>query len=125
MISCTWRISIISLSEAGQRLAHSIASSLEFTCIIQKPPRVSFAPAKGPLATLGLPRENVIRAPIEGGWRPSSDSSTPAACKDLLYFIIASTALASGIVPGVALSYPFGIISIMNRIAVTPSAFQR
>jgi hypothetical protein len=37
-----------------------------------------------------------------------------------LYFIIASTALASGMVPGAALSYPLGIISIMNRIVITP-----
>src|SRR2546423_5827126 len=29
--SCTWRTSIISLSEAGQRLAHSTASSFDFT----------------------------------------------------------------------------------------------
>ena len=34
-ISCTWRTSITSLSEAGQRLAHSIASSFDFTWIIQ------------------------------------------------------------------------------------------
>jgi hypothetical protein len=54
------------------------------------------------------------------GWRPSSDNSTRASCSDLLYFIIASTALASGIAPG-AVSYPFGIISIMNRIEVPPS----
>src|SRR6266581_2103771 len=33
--SCTWRISIVSFSEAGQRLAHSIASSRDFTWIIQ------------------------------------------------------------------------------------------
>src|SRR6185437_5940081 len=34
-ISCTWRISMISLAEAGQRDAHSIASSRDFTWIIQ------------------------------------------------------------------------------------------
>jgi hypothetical protein len=33
--SCTWRISITSLLEAGQRFAHSIASSFEPTSIIQ------------------------------------------------------------------------------------------
>jgi hypothetical protein len=33
-----------------------------------------------------------------------------------LYFIIAATASAGGMVPGAAVSYPFGIISIMNRI---------
>jgi hypothetical protein len=34
-ISCTWRISMTSFSEAGQLLAHAIASSLDFTSIIQ------------------------------------------------------------------------------------------
>jgi hypothetical protein len=33
-----------------------------------------------------------------------------------LYFIIAATASAGGMVPGAAVSYPAGIISIMNRI---------
>ena len=33
--SCTWRTSIVSPSEAGQREAHSMASSLEFTLIVQ------------------------------------------------------------------------------------------
>ena len=34
-ISCTWRTSITSLSDAGQRDAHSMASSFDFTWIIQ------------------------------------------------------------------------------------------
>src|ERR1700674_3133093 len=83
----------------------------------------SFASAKGPSVTLGLPPANVTRAPIEGGWRPSSASSTPAFRKDSLYFIIASTALASGMAPGAAFSYPLGIISIMNRMVTTPFGF--
>lgn len=33
-----------------------------------------------------------------------------------------STALALGIMPGVALSYLLGIISIMNRITISPFA---
>jgi hypothetical protein len=33
--SCTWRISITSFPEAGQRDAHAIASSRERTWIIQ------------------------------------------------------------------------------------------
>src|SRR5712692_9048907 len=117
-ISCTWRSSITSLSEAGQRDAHSTASSLDLTWIIQYPPITSFASVKGPSVTFGLPPVNVTRAPIEGGWRPSSASSTPAFCRASLYFIMAATALASGIAPGWAFSYPLGIISIMNRIAV-------
>src|SRR6267378_5330808 len=70
----------------------------------------------GPSVTLGFPPENETRAPIEGGWRPSSASNTPAFCRDSLYFIMAATALASGMAPGGAFSYPFGIISIMKRI---------
>jgi hypothetical protein len=42
---------------------------------------------------------------------------------DSLYFIIAATALGSGMVPGAALSYPFGITSIMNRIVMSPYGF--
>src|SRR5262249_46193088 len=117
-ISCTWRISITSFSPPGQRLAHSIASSLDFTWIIQYPPRTSLASAKGPSVTLGLPPANDTRAPIDGGGRPAARSRMPAFCSDSLYFIIASTALASGMVPGFAVSYPFGIISIMNRIVL-------
>ena len=73
--------------------------------------------AKGPSVTLGLPPENETRAPIEGGWRPSRASSTPAFCRDSLYFVIAATALGSGIAPGSAFSYPLGIINIINRIS--------
>src|SRR5437764_372185 len=80
----------------------------------------SLASAKGPSVTLGFPPANETRAPIDGGCRPSSASSTPAFWRDSLYFIIAATALASGVVPGAAFSYPFGIISIMNRIIVSP-----
>src|SRR5262245_3373607 len=53
---------------------------------------------------------------MEGGWRPSSASSTPAFCRDSLYFIIAAIALGSGMAPGAAFSYPLGITSIINRI---------
>src|ERR1700731_2287038 len=80
---------------------------------------------KGPLVTLGFPPENETRAPIEGGWRPSSASSTPAFCRDSLYFIIAATALASGMAPGAAFSYPLGIIRIRNRIGISPSVSRR
>src|SRR5262249_4376557 len=76
---------------------------------------------KGPSVTLGLPPKKETRAPIEGGWRPSRASRTPACCRASLYFIMALTASASGMVPGAAASYPLGIISIMNRILVTLS----
>ncbi len=44
-------------------------------------------------------------------------------CRDSLYFIMASTALGSGIVPGLACSYPFGIISNMKRTMVNLLCF--
>src|SRR3569832_1748864 len=67
--------------------------------------------------TRGLPRATVTRAPMDGGCNPSKARSTPARCKDSVYFNIAATAFASGIVPGLALSYPLGIINSMNRNA--------
>jgi hypothetical protein len=36
---------------------------------------------------------------------------------------MAATAAASGMAPGSAVSYPLGIISIMNRIVVPPGDF--
>ena len=41
-------------------------------------------------------RGTMTRAPIDGGCRPSSASSTPAFCSDSLYFIIAATAFGVG-----------------------------
>ena len=35
--------------------------------------------SKGTVGYYRLTRENVTRAPVEGGWRPSSDNSTPAS----------------------------------------------
>src|SRR2546428_12520684 len=61
----------------GTRLAHSIASSFDFTWIIQNPAISSFA-GNGPSVTVGAPRENLTRAPFELGWIPSPASSTPA-----------------------------------------------
>src|ERR1700694_518859 len=79
-----------------------------------------FHAREGTGVTFDLPPENDTRAPIEGGGRPSSPSNTPDFCRASLYFLIAATALASGICPAVAASYPFGIISIMNRTVITP-----
>ena len=108
-------------SPAGQRDAHWTASAFDFTWISQYPPITSLASAKGPSVTLGFPRENETRVPIEGGWSPSSASSTPAFVSASLYFVIAATISALGTAPGSAFSYPWGIISIMNRIVVPPS----
>src|ERR1043166_5997044 len=57
---------------------------------------------------------------MEGGCNPSSASSTPAFSSSSLNLDMASTCLASGIAPAAALSYPFGMTSIMNRMATPP-----
>jgi hypothetical protein len=57
-----------------------------------------------------------MRAPVEGGNSPSSASSTPALCNDLLYSIIFATASALGTASGAADPYPSGITIIMNRM---------
>ena len=62
----------------GQRLTHSIASSFDFTCHIQKPAISSFVSANGPSMTVRFAPENLTRAPFELGWRPSPASITPA-----------------------------------------------
>jgi len=46
-------------------LTHSIASSIDFTCQIQKPAINSFVSAKGPSMTACFPPENRTRAPLE------------------------------------------------------------
>ncbi len=65
----------------------------------------SLASLKGPSVSLGLPpvlvSENETRAQrspstLGGGHR--APRSTPVFCRDSLYFIIAATALASGMV---------------------------
>lgn len=54
------------------------------------------------VVTVGLPSAYEIRAPVEGGNRPSSASRTPAFCTALLYSIILSTASALGTPSGAA-----------------------
>src|SRR5215217_8549630 len=86
--------------------------------MIQKPPSTSFASANGPSVTVGTPPGKVTRAPIDGGCKPSAEISIPAFWSDSLYAIMTDTAFTSGMAPGSADSYPFGIISIMNLIVV-------
>src|ERR1039457_7158459 len=69
---------------------------------------------------MGLPPANETRAPIDGGCSSSSVISTPASFKDRLYFIIANMRSGSSSTSGGAVSYPNGIISIMNRMADIP-----
>src|SRR2546426_265618 len=114
--SNTWRISI-SDSPAwglGQRLTHSIASSLDFTCQIQKPATSSFVSAKGPSTTVRFAPENLTRAPFELGWSPSPASITPAFTSSSLNFPIAARSFSSGITP--ASESLLALTMIMNRI---------
>src|SRR2546425_8501223 len=120
--SCTWRTSMMSPSCIGARFAHSTASSLDFTWIIQKPPTSSLDSVKGPSVTLGLPPANFTRAPFAGGCSPSSATTTPALVRDSLYFVILATSSAVGTKSAPAFSYPFGITSIMNR-GIVPDSF--
>ena len=78
--SKTWRISISDSPSIGlgQRLTHSIASSIDFTCHSQKPATSSFVSANGPSITVRSLPENWTRAPFELGCRPSPASITPA-----------------------------------------------
>ena len=72
---------------------------------------LSPSPLEGEGRGEGLPSPS----PSTGEGRGEGETSdTPST------FIISTTRWASGMVPGTALSQPFGIISIMNRIAVTP-----
>src|SRR5689334_19914041 len=83
-------------SAAGQRRAHSSASSLDLTWIIQYPPTTSRASLEDPSVTVLLPPKKLTRAPFESGCRPSSASSAPARCSSALYLIIADMVLGSG-----------------------------
>ncbi len=62
----------------GQRLTHSIASSLDSTSQSQKPASSSLVSANGPSMTDVLPPENRTRTPFELGCKPSPASITPA-----------------------------------------------
>src|SRR5882757_5677466 len=121
-ISKTWRISI-SESTAwglGQRLTHSMASSRDLTCQIQKPAMSSLVSVKGPSTTVRDLPENLTRAPLELGWRPSMASTMPAFMSSSLYLPMSAKSCGSGRAPsfsdsGVALTMT------MNRIAESPS----
>src|SRR2546427_4114871 len=97
----------------GTRLAHSIASSFDFTWIIQNPAISSFS-GNGPSVTEGAPRENLTRAPFELGWIPSPASRTPAFTISSLNRSIAATSSLLGRTP--ASVFLSARTSIMNRI---------
>ena len=50
-----------------ERLAHSIASSFDFTWISQKPASSPWVSAKGPSVTVRFPAEKWMRAPFALG----------------------------------------------------------
>src|SRR5438552_1744399 len=72
----------------GQRLTHSIASAIDFTCQSQKPAISSFASVNGPSIMVRFAPENLTRAPFELGWSPSIASTRPAFASSSLYFPI-------------------------------------
>src|SRR5207253_7516226 len=78
----------------------------------------SFDSVNGPSVTVALPPANLTRAPVAGGCSPSSASTTPALVSDSLYLVILATRSAGGAKPAGAFSYPLGITSIMNRMAL-------
>src|SRR4029079_2029959 len=102
------------------RLAHSMASALDFTSISQKPPTTSLASGNGPSFTTGLPPGNDTRTPVAGGCKPSIANTPPAFSSSALYLSISPTVSASGIASAGAVSYPFGITIIMKRIVELP-----
>src|SRR5262245_24551072 len=117
-----WRIStsVSSLWGLGQRLTHSIASSLDFTCHSQKPAISSLVSAKGPSITLRLLPENLTRAPLELGWSPSPASITPAFTSSSLNLPISVRSCWFGMTPA-SESY-VALTKIMNRIVI-PALF--
>src|ERR1700722_3887690 len=115
-IPMIWRTSMTGPSAHGARLAHSTASSFDFTSINQYPPITSLASENGPSLVLALPPGTDTRPPSELGCSPSSDSRTPALASSSLYFPMAATASADGIHSS---SEMFGSMNTMNRM-VTP-----
>src|SRR5215469_10071012 len=86
--------------------------------MIQYPAISSFVSAKGPSITVRLLPENLMRAPLELGWRPERSSSTPAFVNSSLYLPIAERSSSLGILPASESLLAFTII--MNRMEVAP-----
>src|SRR5665213_2094747 len=62
----------------GTRLAHSMATSIDFTSRIQYPPTSSLVSTNGPSITVLFSPENLMRAPFELGSSLVSSTRTPA-----------------------------------------------
>src|SRR5216684_5149288 len=121
--SNTWRISI-SASPSwghGQRLTHSIASSIDLTCHSQKPAISSLVSVKGPSTTVRFSPENRTRLPFELAWSPSAASSTPAFTSSSLNFPMSARSFCLGITP--ASESLLALTITMNRIVKSPFEF--
>jgi hypothetical protein len=90
----------------GQRFTHSIASSFDFTCQIQKPATSSFVSANGPSTTLRLVPLNTTRAPAELGFRPSAASMMPARASSSLNLPMSAMSFSSGMTPASESPWP-------------------
>src|SRR6266852_4405222 len=122
--SNTWRISISNSLPwgLGQRLTHSIATSIDFTCHSQKPAISSFVSANGPSITACFPPENRTRLPFELGWSPSPASITPAFTSSSLNLPISVRSFSSGRTPAsVSL---VALMITMTRIVSSPRSFR-
>src|SRR5271170_7897415 len=121
-ISKTWRISTSESTpglQLGARLTHSMASSRDLTCKIEKPATSSLASVKGPSTTVRDLPENLTRAPLELGWRPSRASRTPALTSSSLYLPISASSCGSGRAPSFSDS-AVALTMTMNRIEKSP-----
>src|SRR5882762_7412083 len=122
--SNTWRISISASPSwgLGQRLTHSIASSIDLTCHSQKPAISSLVSVKGPSITVRFPPEKRTRLPFELAWSPSAASSTPAFTSSSLYFPISARSFCFGKTP--ASESLLALTITMNRIVMSPFEFE-
>src|SRR5580692_7484149 len=84
----------------GARLAHSTASSIEFTWRIQYPAVSFFDSSNGPVMTARLPPENLTRRPSALGSSPARSTSAPACLRSSLYLPIAASSSSLGTAPG-------------------------
>ena len=73
-----------------------MASSFDFTCHSQNPAINSFDSVNGPSITVRVEPENLTRAPLELGCKPSPASITPAFTSSALNFPIAASSSALG-----------------------------
>src|SRR6478609_4386399 len=81
------------------RRAHSTASSIDFTCQIQKPATSSLVSLNGPSRNERPAPLNTMRLPLELGCSPSPASITPAFTSASLKFIISRKSRSLGILP--------------------------